>query len=349
LQGDRLGYAPVDQSDFHLVPIMRFQYSWSRTERLAINYSGTPNEPTFNELQPFTDYTNPQNPIVGNPNLKPSFTHTIMTTYNNYVADSHFNFSTNISTSFTNSQVVNNNVLVPEYLSKNGKADTTYIPFTHYVNLNGGYTVNANYNVAKQYDNRAYNLELNGNVSYGHNVAMSNNVENYSDTWSYNERFGPRIDPNDWLEVNPYVSYAVTKSSNTLPGAIYVDTKTLALNLTGRFYIAQTWMFGYSASKNYVTGISQNLTKNPFVINATVEKELFKKRNGIISVQAFDLLDQNNFVNKVITPTGYTDTKTNALSRYVMVSFRINLQKWTGVPKRNGKVMQRRGDGSFIY
>jgi len=349
LQGQRQGHDPVEQSNFHVVPIFRFQYNWSRTERFAINYSGTPNEPTFNELQPFTDYTNPQNPIVGNPDLKPSFTHSIMTTYNNYMADSHFNFSTNINTSFINNQVVNNNVLVPEYLTKKGRRDTTYIPFTHYVNLNGGYNINANYNLAKQYDNRAYNLELNGNVSYGHNVAMSNNVENYSDTWSYNERFGPRIDPNDWLEVNPYVSYAVTKSSNTLPGAIYVDTKTLALNVTGRFYFLKTWMFGYSASKNYVTGISQNLTKNPFVINATVEKELFKKHNGILSIQAFDLLDQNNFVNKVITPTGYTDTKTNALSRYVMVSFRLNLQKWSGAPKRNGKIMQRRGDGSFIY
>src|SRR6202012_2449237 len=109
--------SPIDQSDFHLVPIFRFQYNWSRTARLAINYSATPNEPTFNELQPFTDYTNPQNPIVGNPNLKSSFTHTIMTTYNNYIADSHFNFSTNISTTFTNDQVVNNNVLVPQYLT----------------------------------------------------------------------------------------------------------------------------------------------------------------------------------------------------------------------------------------
>jgi hypothetical protein len=107
-------------------------------------------------------------------------------------------------------------------------------------------------------------------------------------------------------------------------------------------------MIGYSASKNYVTGISSNVTKNPFVVNAYFEKEFFKKRNGILSVQFFDILDQNNFINRVITPTGYTDTKTNALSRYVMVSFRMNLQQWSGAPKRHGKLMQRRGDGSFI-
>ncbi|WP_461452634.1 porin family protein [Mucilaginibacter sp.] len=177
---------------------------------------------------------------------------------------------------------------------------------------------------------------------------MTNNVENFSTSWTFNERLGPRINPNDWFEINPYVSYNVTKSTNTLPDAPDNNVKTTALSVDGKVYLFETWLVGYSASKNYVTGISSNLTKNPFVVNAYFEKELFKKRNGILSVQLFDLLDQNNFVTRVTTPTGYTDTKSNALSRYIMVSFRINLQKWSGAPKHHGQLMQRRGDGSFI-
>jgi len=191
-------------------------------------------------------------------------------------------------------------------------------------------------------------LELNGTINYGYNIAMTNNVENFSTSWTFNERLGPRIDPNDWFEINPYVSYDVTKSSNSLPDAPDNNVRTAALSVDGKVYFFQTWLVGYSASKNYVTGISSNLTKNPFVVNAYFEKELFKKRNGILSVQFFDLFDQNNFVTRVTTPTGYTDTKSNALSRYVMVSFRINLQKWSGAAKRHGQLMQRRGDGSFI-
>ena len=355
LQGERQGYAgTVDHSDFNLIPIFRYMYMWSRQERFSINYSGTPTEPTFNELQPFTDLTNPQNPVIGNPDLKPSFTHSINAIYNDYIANSQFNVSGNVNASFVNNQVVTNNILTPTIVTKRNAVtgetlrDTSLIPYTHYTNLNGAYTVSGNYNIAKQYDDRKYNLELNGNVTYGRNIAMSNNVESFSSTWRFNERFGPRIDPNDWLEINPYVSYNVTTSSNSLPDALDNNTKTLALSVDGKVYFLQTWMIGYSASKNYVTGISSNVTKNPFVVNAYFEKEFFKKRNGILSVQFFDILDQNNFINRVITPTGYTDTKTNALSRYVMVSFRMNLQQWSGAPKRHGKLMQRRGDGSFI-
>jgi len=144
------------------------------------------------------------------------------------------------------------------------------------------------------------------------------------------------------------VSYDVTKSNNTI-GDYKTDTRTTALSIDGKFYFLKTFMFGYSASKNFVTGISENVTKNPFVINASLQKEFFKKRNGILSIEAFDLLHQNNFVNRVITPTGYTDTKSNALSRYVLVSFKMNLQKWSGTPSRKGRQLQRRGDGSFIY
>lgn len=351
LEGSRQGVVTsVRQTDFNLIPIMRFQYTWSRQESLSINYSGTPTEPTFNELQPYTDLTNPQNPVIGNPNLKPSFTNTISFQYNNYIANSQTNLSANVYSSFINNQVVTDNVLVPVFVRKAGDTATTksYITDTHFVNLSGSYNINGNYNIAQQFDNRRYNLELNGNVTYGYNVSMTNNIENFSHTLAYNERFGPKMDPNDWLEINPYVSYSVTKSTNTL-SAYNTDTKTLALNLAGRVNLFPTFLLGYSASKNYVTGISDNLTKNPFVINAYFEQELFKKHNGILGFQVFDLLHQNNFVNRVITPTGFTDTRTNALSRYFMVSFRLILQKWTGVPKRNGKNMQRRGDGSFIY
>lgn len=353
LQGSRVGFdAAVNHSSFNLIPIIRYQYAWSRTERLSFYYTGTPTEPTFNELQPYTDLTNPQNPVTGNPDLKPSFTNTLTLQYNNYIPNSQLNFSTNINASFINNQVTTNNVLqpvvVPKTVGGTTQLDTSYITNTHFVNLSGSYSVNGNYNIAKQFDDRKYNLELNGNVTYGYNVAMTNSLENFSTTWRYNERFGPRIDPNDWLEVNPYVSYDVTTSTNTLSD-FRTNTKTLALSVDGRFYFWKTWLFGYSVSKNYVTGISTNVTKNPLVINATFEKEFFRKHNGILSIQLFDLLDQNNFVNRVITPTGFTDTKTNSLSRYVMVSFRLNLQKWSGSPHRNGRELKRRGDGSFIY
>jgi len=273
------------------------------------------------------------------------------TRYNYYLSNAKFNFSLNARTSYFQDQIVTNNVPALQVYSKSGKTDTTYINDTRYVNLSGSFSQSLNYNVAKQLADRRYNLELNGGMSYGYSLAMSNSAINHLTTWDFNERFGPRMNPNDGLEINPYVSYDDNRSYNTLPKSISSNVKTTALNLEGKFYFFEdkTWTIEYNVSKNYIDGIAANITKNPFVANAYISKEFFKRKNGILKISAFDIFDQNNFINRTVTTTGYTDTKTNALSRYVLVSFVLNLQKFNGRPTRKGKVLQRRGDGSFIY
>ncbi|MFD0942154.1 TonB-dependent receptor [Pedobacter boryungensis] len=328
------------RTSFNLIPIARFQYLWSRQHSIQINYSGNASEPTFDQIQPVRDVSNPQNPIVGNPNLKVTFNHSINTNYNNYIANSKLNYSVNANATFIENSVVRNVVqIIDAYNSKKNE--------TRYVNINGVYRINGNYSISKQLDNRKYNLTLNGNASYNHGVSMSDNKENITTTWRFNERFGPRINPTEWLEVNPFVSYDYTKSNNTLASSIDSKTNTLAFNIDGKIYMWQSLIFGYSASKNYVSGINANITNNPLVINGYLEKE-FWKRKAKFTLQVFDILNQNNFVNRnILDNGGIIDTKSNSLSRYFMLRFSVRLQKWSGIKPRNGRQMMRRGDGSF--
>ncbi len=327
------------RNSFNLIPIARFQYLWSKQHSMQINYSGNATEPTFDQIQPVRDVSNPQNPVVGNPNLKVTFNHSINTSYNNYIANQKLNYSINANATFVQNSVVRNTVQIADaYNSLKNE--------TRYVNIGGVYRINANYSVSKQLSDRKYNLAYNGNIFYNHGVSMSNDIKNITTTWNFSQRFGPRINPTEWLEVNPNVSYAFTKSNNTLPTSIDSRTNTLALNIDGKMYMWKTLIFGYSASKNYVSGINANVTNNPLVINGYLQKELWKRR-ATLTFQAFDILNQNNFVNRNITDESITDTKTNALSRYFMLRFAVRLQKWTGVQSRNGRQMIRRGDGSF--
>ncbi|WDF81388.1 outer membrane beta-barrel family protein [Mucilaginibacter sp. KACC 22773] len=337
------GVVSTHRTNFNLIPIVRFQYVWSKQERFSVNYSGSPQEPSFNQIQPVRDESNPQNPVVGNPDLKPSFRNSINLQYNNYIVDSKFNVSANANVSFIKNQIVTNTVQIADTLGalKNE---------THYINLNGSYTIGGNYNISKQLDNRKYNLSLNGTINYGHGVSMSNNVQNFTTTWHFNERLGPQINPSESVEINPYVSYDVAKSYFTLPHSVNTNISTTALAIDGKFYFltGRTATFGYNANKNFVKGISQNLTRNPLVINAYIEQQFFKRRNLTLTFQVFDILKQNNFVNQVTTENSVTNTLSNAQSRYFMFSAKLNLQKWTGSPMRHGQRMKRRGDGSFI-
>lgn len=328
------------RTSFNLIPIARFQYLWSRQHSMQINYSGNATEPTFDQIQPVRDVSNPQNPVIGNPNLKVTFNHSINANYNNYIANSKLNYSVNLNATFIDNAVIRNTVDIKG-------ADSIWKSETRFVNMNGVYRINGNYSISKQLNNRKYNLSFSGNVSNNHTVSMSNFNKNTTSTWSMNERFGARINPNEWLEVNPNVAYSITKSSNTLPTFRDSRTNTVSLNLDGRFIMWGSLILGYSASKNFVSGINANITNNPLVINSYLQKELWKRR-ATVTLQAFDLLNQNNFINRTIADDGsYTDTKTNALSRYFMVRASLRLQKWTGAKGRNGRPLIRRGDGSF--
>ena len=337
----------INRESFNVIPIARFEYLWSRQHRISLNYSGNANEPSFDQIQPVRDVSNPQNPIIGNPNLRATFTHTVRADYNNYIANSKLNYSLNLNANFTENAVIRNNTLIndPSYVPAAGER-AQQITETRFENADGVYRLNGNYSISKQLNNRKYNLTFAGRVTYDNGVSIYRGVRNISKNVTFFERFGPRINPTEWFEINPNVSYNHTKQMNT----VFSDNEvnTLALNVDGRVYLWQTNLIGYSASKNFISGISSNVNNNPLVVNMYYEKELFERR-GKIGLQVFDVFNQNNYINREqSTDGGYTDTKSNALSRYFMVRLSMRLQKWSGAKGRNGGDVRRRGDGSFM-
>ena len=173
---------------------------------------------------------------------------------------------------------------------------------------------------------------------------MSNNIKTFSDTWGFKESFGPRINPNDWLEINPYVSFDFNKTNYSIGRNIL--QRVWALSLDGNIYFTKNLQFGYALSKNFVSGIGTNVTNNPFVINTMLQMRVFKNK-GSLQLRAYDLLNQNNFINRSTSEYGFTEIVTNPNSRYVMLNLSMNLQKWTGAVGRGGRDIRRRGDGSF--
>jgi len=334
------------RTNFNIIPIANFQYKFSRTNTLSLRYNGNPQEPTFDQIQPVRDDTDPNNPKVGNPNLKVAFNHNITAGYNNFIANSNLNLYANVTATANPNRVTTNLI---EYRLPNtvAGADSILIRETNYLNLNGANGMSGNYGISKSFAKRKYRLDFSGSVRYNKTVTMSNNIINNGESWNFNERLSLQINPNQWLELNPNVSYNTTKATYTISTRDNL-TRTLALSGDGRLYILKKNLISFSARKNFVSGINANVTSNPFVINTSIERQFFKRNNGALGIQAFDLLNQNNFVTRNISENGFTDTKSNALSRYFMINFRWTPQKWTGTPSRGGRQLNRRGDGSFM-
>ena len=328
-----------------IIPVLRYNYNFSRTERLQLTYTGRNAEPNFQQIQPFTDRSNPNNIVIGNPDLKPTFTHSVNTSYNTYLANSRLNFSVNLSGSLIDNQVSTNTFRKAVPI---GSGRNRTISEVHYVNISGAKQFSSRYNFSKSFSNRAYVFALNGSIDYNFGYGMSEGIRYNTTTWNVSQRFGPQINPAEWFEFNPYYEYRLQRTFSTASNATATSLQTNSFVVTSKMYFWKTLQINYRISKSYVTGLGTYNT-SPFIINAGLEKEFFPKRNLVITFNAFDLLHQNNFVQQTVTSQAVTNTLSNALSRYFLFGVRFNLQKWSGRPQRNGRTLERRGDGSFIY
>ncbi len=90
-----------------LFPSAFVTYKLNDKNDLQLNYSKRINAPNFFQLQPFPDYSDPQNISVGNPGLKPQFTHSIEINYNNaykkgsnLLVSAYYKYSTDLITNY---------------------------------------------------------------------------------------------------------------------------------------------------------------------------------------------------------------------------------------------------------
>lgn len=310
------------QDILNFFPVVRFAYNFSRSRSLNINYNGNTSQPSYSQLQPVPDYSNQLYVTIGNPDLRPEFTNTFSMRYNNFDFISGNVFFGNLLFSFTNDKIVTNTTT----LGNMGRQETRYL------NSNGFYTVSGFYNVSKPIQNRKFVFNLGGNLTYNNNVSYINSEKNIGRNWILAQRFSTDVRIKKWLETTTGVNFALNSTRYSLNSAILqnLSAQSWILSHTARFFLPKDFIISYDLDKTLNNGYAETVAVNPFIINATLEKQLFKKKNASIKLQAFDLLNENIGINRQVTASSITDTRTNRLGRYFMLSFVIRLNKFSG-------------------
>ena len=142
--GKLLSSTGADSSQFKvsyplgLFPSVFITYKVDSKQDLQLNYSRRVNRPTFFQLIPTYDFTNPQSPSVGNPDLKPEFTSSFEMSYNNnysrgsnFLATVFFKYTTDLLTRYIYKDI-DRNTAIPN------PTDSLY--YTTYVNANNSYS-----------------------------------------------------------------------------------------------------------------------------------------------------------------------------------------------------------------
>ena len=303
-------------------PVVRVAYNFSKSRSLNINYNGSSNQPSNAQLQPVIDNSNPQFISIGNPDLKPEFTSNVNVRYNNFDYISGNVFFGNFTANYTQDKIVNSVKLI-----RNGVQQTTY------KNANGFYTFSGFYNISRPLQNRKYVFNIGGNVSYINNISFlrdSNDLEskNIGSNWLASQRLSVDIKIKKWLETTVSVNYGLNDSKNSYQSDLNSNTKAWTLSNNSRFFLPKDFIISYDLEKIFNSGYANNVITSPFIINTTIEKQFFEKKNVSLKLQGLDLLNENIGVNRTISGTGFTDTRTNKLGRYFIMSLVFRLNKF---------------------
>ncbi|WP_165852045.1 outer membrane beta-barrel protein [Mucilaginibacter terrenus] len=324
-------------TSFNFAPNARFIYNFSRNKSISLNYTGTSQQPTYTQLQPVIDFSSASYPVQGNPDLKPEFNNVLSLRYNNFDFQSGNVFFSNLSFTQSNDRIVATTITYPRVYAPDSKLAGTIL--TTYQNADSYYAANGFYVFAKPWEKRKYTLFFIGNASYANNVSYIGSVDenSYALTTEKNlaknlvlsqgTRF--RVSITDVIDAEAGATYAINRTNNSVSQAnINNKFSSLNLQLTGKNYFFKDWTFSYDFSKQLYYGYTG--ATNPNILNTYVERRFLKGNVGTLRFAVNDVFNENTGYTTTSSGSYITQTNSNKLGRYFMLTFTLRLQKFAG-------------------
>lgn len=314
----------VSQTTVNMSPVVNARLLLSKSQSINLNYTGGSNPPGFEQLQPVPDTRNLQNVIIGNPDLKTSFTHSLNVGYRLFGATTGRALQIGFNGNMTQNQVVSNVNLIPDTL--NGLKQET-----RYENANGNYRIGSNYLLSLPFANRKYNLAVAGNIGYTNAVLFTDNVKNFNQSLSYNQSVKAVMNTQK-VSMETGVNYNYNGNTYSLATANPRNTENWSFVMESRVRALKFLSVNVNASKTINNGYAVNAT-NPLLIGASIETLFSKRKMASLTLQVNDLLNQGNTISRTVTDNSIIDSSSNQVTRFVSMNFSMRLQHFGGRKK----------------
>jgi hypothetical protein len=322
----------LTQNVINYAPVAQFNFRWSRSHTLEVRYNGVTNQPSMEQLSPVVDVSNPTNIRYGNPDLKPSFTHEVTSRYQR--ANPERARSLNASASV---RYLTNAVVSSSFENEAGIRESTF------ENVSGNWNSNGNVTINVPLRNLRYSVFSTSEIRYNHTSGFIDREINVSNRTDLSQELGLNY-RTDVFNFSIRGNVSTNTVNNSLDKTRNQEFYNYGGRADGRLFLPWDLTVAsdivYSASSGYTDGFNIN----EWMWNASVQKSLFRKKNGTLGFNMYDILQQRRNISRSVTANYIRDTTTNVITSFFMVSFSYRFNIFKGGATREN-MMPR--DGSF--
>lgn len=296
-------------------PSASLNYAYKSQHNLRAYYNGNTTQPTINQLQPLRNNNDYFNQYIGNPNLKPAFSHSFGIGHNLY------NFLKDIFTYQSLNFRVTSNAITNERTINLDSGKTVTRP----INTNGNYSISLWSGVGfkvKKIDTR---FNINPNLSYNRYADVFNGVLNHSDVFSgaVNVYISKEKEKKYAFSIYDEGRYNSSKISQGNSSSHYF---TNMLNADAKVFLHKTFSVQtdiqyYTQQKTQQLGDALSVA----IWNARIEKT-FKKDEFTCYLLVRDLLNQNRGIERSFDRNTFNEVRNDRLQRYWMLGFSWNFK-----------------------
>lgn len=303
------------------------RYEITRSKSIYLNYNSDAGVPSIRQLQPVVNRTNPLNIIIGNPDLRPTFTQTLRGGFRNYDFAKRSGLFSYGSITFTD------NSIVPVTTTNQNLVRTTT-----YANVDGAINANAGGSYSKQFKKEkrelSYRMGLNGN--YDRNIGFTNGVQYKAERYTLRPSASFTWAIEDYFSFNPGYQLTFTETQYDINSNRNENFTNHSISLEATTFWPKNVVLGNDISYNYFGNVSPGFDNTAFLWNVSLGYK-FLKDNATLKLKVYDMLNENVSTQRIVGDDFIQDTQNLILRRYAMLSFTYKISKFGGKDPNAGR------------
>ncbi|MFA6084954.1 outer membrane beta-barrel protein [Mucilaginibacter sp.] len=308
--------ADIDQQYFFLLPSVNLNIKGFST-----GYNRSAQLPNIGDMIPYSVVYSPSYSVTGNPNLKP-------TTRNNFdIGYSKYNFQKGISYNLRGSASFEQSSIFRQRTLDAQLAETS-TP----INRDGRYNFNISSYINKQFKKQSdlhFSAATSFNLSKGHDFFVLNYRDGYQNSYrgSISERFS--LNYKDIVELDP--QYSLSRVYTTYTGVDYNSQNYITHSADAHFNIFLPVKMNVEGNYtyNYNPLVPTGFQKSSNLLSLSMAHQFLKKDRGEIKLSCYDILNQNINTYRYINENSITDTQSQIIKRYFMLTLQFKFNKST--------------------